>query len=273
MTKKKINSEEKENIPGYKQRGSALVLTVIVLVNALLIVAAISTISVMERKMSSRAKNSTPAFQAADSGAEWVLYKIGASTDPMTTTLATIFPGGDGMDGAGIYDCRSDFGLAVNCEVYFVDKLGEVVELDSTPLIGIDSVRVVGKYGEQEDEASRALEVMIEIAHCPPDFVAVGDFCIMEDQDSSGTWLEAVEHCASNYEARLCRASEWVTACELDNGGVITLNDMTDGGEWVDDLTTVSDALTIGNGNCTTKQARDIDSVSRQRRCCINLQQ
>jgi hypothetical protein len=256
-------------------RGSALVLTVIVLVNALLIVAAISAISVIERKLSSRAKNSTPAFQAADSGVEWVLFKVANENDPIGTSLADVFGAGN-MDGNGRYDCSST-PLSVDCEFYFIDVIGQVILDQDTRLIDIDSVRAVGRAGVQEEQVSRAIEVMMEIAHCPPDFIPVGDYCVYHDDLPAENFSDAAKVCAEDYEARLCRAGEWFVACELSRPGEVLENElvnMVDGYEWVDDYLADDRVLVIGSGGQCDNTAQDDPIADSNRfRCCINLQQ
>ncbi len=253
-------------------------LTVIILVNALLIVTAISSISVIERKMSSRVKNTTPAFQAADSGVEWVLYKVGSITDPNVKSLADVFGAGN-MAATGRYNCPPVLG-GVDCEFYFVDAMGAVITAEDTKLIDIDSVRSVGRYGEDEEKASRAIEVMMEIAHCPEDFVPVGDFCIQEDEEGTETFEAAAESCADDYDARLCSAAEWITACKLSQGPLAEITETVDGDyEWVDDILDPGDnGLIIGGAgagditDCTSTDKASVDS-SYTYRCCVNLQQ
>ncbi|MEA1925911.1 MAG: pilus assembly PilX N-terminal domain-containing protein [Patescibacteria group bacterium] len=268
---KKRNPKNKKS-----QKGSALVLTVIILVNALLIVVAISAISVIERKMSSRVKNSTPAFQAADSGIEWVLYKVGSITDPNVKSLADIFGAGN-MAGTGRYNCPPILG-SVDCDFYFVDATGAVIDNDNTKLIDIDTVRSVGRYGEAEEKASRAIEVMMEIAHCPEGFVPVSDFCIQLDETANAdaeTWEDSAKECVVDYNARLCTTAEWITSCKLSKAGTISLNDITGGWEWVDDLISTTEVLLIGNGaTCTNNITGGVTSgPTHDFRCCIDIQQ
>lgn len=252
-------------------------LTVIILVNALLIVAAISAISVIERKMSGSVKNSAPAFQAADSNVEWVLYKIGSITNPVTETLADVFDAETGgMNAAtGCYDCPPILG-SIDCEFYFVDDTGAVIDDDTTTIINIDSVRAVGRYGESEEKASRAIEVMMEIGHCPEGFVPVSDFCIQLDEIAGAdaeTWEDSSKKCTTDYNARLCTAAEWIASCELSNAGTISLNDITGGWEWVDDLISTTEALLIGNGaTCTNTNTVITNGPTHDFRCCIDLQ-
>jgi len=166
------------------QRGSALVLTVIVLVNALIIVAAISAISVIERKASSRTKNSAPAFQAADTAVEWVLYAIASDDDPANHTLEDVFDDGGysiSFDSStNRYNCPSFLG--VNCQFYFIDSAGAVIDDNTTDLTDIDAVRGVGKFGADEELASRAIEVKLELGGGPIAWWAFTE----DDRDNGG---------------------------------------------------------------------------------------
>lgn len=245
-------------------------MTVIILVNALIIVTAISTISILERKINSRTKNSTPAFQAADSGVEWILFEVEAADT--TDTLEVVFGTGE-MDAQGRLQCPGSLG--VDCEFYFVDELGVIITNDATTLADVEAVRVVGKFGEQEEQASRAIEAVLAIATCPSGFLPISDYCIMEnDLDTDGTWETAAQECVENYDSRLCTAAEWIVACELSEPGEPLdgqISEMTDGNEWTGDLVDTGDVLVIGNGNCTNTSGVS-SSDTNQRRCCSNLQ-
>ena len=59
-----------------KQEGSILILTLLALVGALSIAVAMVSISVIERKMTTKSRKSVTAFQSANSGIEWALKKI-----------------------------------------------------------------------------------------------------------------------------------------------------------------------------------------------------
>ncbi|MDD5490120.1 MAG: PilX N-terminal domain-containing pilus assembly protein, partial [Candidatus Moranbacteria bacterium] len=60
-------------------RGSALLLTTILLFVVLSLVVSLSYITVMEQQMSSKTKSSVGSFFNADSGVEWALNKIANS--------------------------------------------------------------------------------------------------------------------------------------------------------------------------------------------------
>lgn len=135
------------------EKGSALILTMIVLVNAILIVTAIGVVSIMEQKSSSRTKNSTPALQTADSGMEYILKKINDGCSP-------------------IDDCCDSFNSSTgkcavsisNVIIYFIkeDGGGRSVVIDgNTELSNVAAVRSVGIYGTGQERVTRALEADI----------------------------------------------------------------------------------------------------------------
>ena len=148
---KKTNRISKQTISD--ESGSALVLTIIVLVNALLIVTTITAISVIEQKASSKTKNSTPAYQAADSAMEWALKRL---QDPTIAQLDELCPGPGGFDASG----RCDPGIPnIESEIYFIDVNGAVItDPTESPSTAV-SMRTVGRYGDGDDRVSRALEV------------------------------------------------------------------------------------------------------------------
>lgn len=135
------------------QKGSALVLTLIVLVNALLIVSAISVISIMERSMSGKVKSSTPAFQSADSGLEYALQKIknASSTDPISVVC------GAPNASTGKADCSSEISQSVS--LYFLKDDGTV--MTSGQIKDVASIRSVGQAGNGEDVTTRAIEAAV----------------------------------------------------------------------------------------------------------------
>lgn len=273
--KKKLNIKENKNkIKKQKQDGSAIVLMVLVLVNALIIVSVIASISLVESKMSSNIKNSTPAFQAADSGVEWVLKTIGDETDSSKTILEVF--GGLAADGKFI--CPAGEVGGVVCELYFINIAGEVIDGDNddgdaTEILEIDSVRSIGRVGADDQMVTRAVEVSLAIAGCPGGYERISDFCIEIDEhaDSDGNVVEhsfenAMDAC-TEVDARLCSASEWSAACQLS--GIFGINDMEDNWERIDDLTSTSEATVFGFGDCDDNSQESLNDGYRYR-CCMN---
>lgn len=127
---------------------------------------------------------------------------------------------------------------------------------------------------------NRSIESNVEAATdgCPSsDWVPVGDFCIMEDEIANDEkWLDANYECMDQEDARLCTTAEWMQACRLNEGSIISLNDMeTDGSdnyEWVGDIENASgnDAVLIGENGCGDIDSEDIDGDQEHFRCCIN---
>lgn len=252
-----------------KQKGSAIVLMVLVLINALIIVSVIASISLVESKMSSNIKNSTPAFQAADSGIEWVLKTIGDETDS-SKKISEVF---GALAGDGSFSCPGGDVGGVTCELYFIDIAGEIITNDDTEIIEIDAVRSVGRRGTDDQEVSRAVEVSLAIAGCPSGYQRVSDFCIEEDEhtDSDDNVMESSFEDAANacfeVDARLCTSEEWSAACQMS--GAVGLNDMDDNWERVDDMTTTSRAILFGFGDCDDNQEETLNNLNRFR-CCMN---
>lgn len=136
----------------FKNRGSALILAVIVLVNALFIVVAVSSISIVERRMSIKTRNTAPAFQAADSGIEYVLSQIGDDG-----TIGGICTDDFGTDGK----CTITSSNLDNVEIYFLDGADQVITDGNTSRDSVRAIRSVGKFGEGGYGATRAIEVAI----------------------------------------------------------------------------------------------------------------
>ncbi len=124
-------------------------------------------------------------------------------------------------------------------------------------------------------------KVSADDAGCPEsggEWVGVGDFCIMKDEDgSSEKWEDAGAECFGNHQdSRLCTDSEWLAACKLsEGGGPLDILNMADDEEWVGDLAIESEAVVMGdNTACNIFGVAQIGSGgdSREFRCCINKQ-
>ncbi len=103
---------------------------------------------------------------------------------------------------------------------------------------------------------------------CPTNFVAVGqEFCIFNNPQSAATWETAAAACQSiPGNAHLCSWAEWLTACQTVSATIFT-GMTTGGGEWVDDATSATDALFVGNGTCPAR-GEAATSTQKQYRCC-----
>jgi Tfp pilus assembly protein PilX len=136
------------------EKGSALILTMIVLVNAILIVTAIGVVSIMEQKSSSRTKNSTPALQMADSGMEYILKEINVDGCSTVDKCCDSFNSSTGRCAVSIS----------NVTIYFIQEAGgdrSVVTNGSAELSNVAAVRSVGVYGTGQERVTRALEADI----------------------------------------------------------------------------------------------------------------
>lgn len=105
-------------------------------------------------------------------------------------------------------------------------------------------------------------------------YVGAGDFCIEEDLNIAGslTWQEAALDCQSD-GARLCTASEWTQACQLDDNPDISLSNMQSQEEWADDLDGSNSAVTVGDvggSNCSDYNNANVIGHNRDFRCCKN---
>lgn len=270
MKNKAVFEKNKKEIQKRGQTGSAIILMVLVLINALIIVSAIASISLVEGKMSSNIKNSTPAFQAADSGIEWVLKTISDETDASKTILEVFGP----LAADGKLDCPAAQVGGVICELYFVDMTGALILDEDLEIYEIDSVRSIGKKGTDDELVSRAVEVSLALAGCPSGYAKVSDFCIEveEHTDSLGNTMSssfenAIDACFE-VNARLCSASEWVSACQAS--AWLSLNNMEDNWERVDDLTASNRAVVFGSGGCDNNSELPLTAAQRFR-CCMNI--
>lgn len=132
------------------RKGSGMILAMIVLVNAMLIIVSISLISIAERKMSSKFKTSTPAFQMADSGVEAAIKRI-QDNDP-SDKIRDAF----GNDNQGRFACPN----VPDCELMFYSKTDPANPLDRNDDMGdIYTVRAIGSNGSGQEISSRAIEL------------------------------------------------------------------------------------------------------------------
>jgi hypothetical protein len=130
-----------------KQSGSGLVFAVVLLFVILAMVVTLSSVTVLETKMSQKTKSSVGAFYNSESGVEWALNKIAVSTGP---NISNVF-GASFSDGK--VACPAGFG----CELYLLDEQGHVIASDTT----IDQVKAVRSVGTQGGETQRAIEAAV----------------------------------------------------------------------------------------------------------------
>jgi len=120
------------------KQGSGLIFAVILMFVILGMVITLSSITVLETKMSQKNKSSVGAFFSADSGVEWALNKIANSSG--SAKLAEAFPdfntGTICQTGLNCSDCP--FG---GCKVYFLDSEGKVITSPTTNISEVKAVR------------------------------------------------------------------------------------------------------------------------------------
>jgi uncharacterized protein (TIGR02145 family) len=138
-------------------RGSALLLTTILMFVILSMVVSLTYVTVMEQKMSQKTKSSVGAFYGAESGVEWALNQISTTVNPDTTTIQTKF---GALAANGSKACP--FG---SCDVYFLDKDGKVIVLATLHVADIKAVRSVGSGSETQ----RAIEAAVPVRLIGPD--------------------------------------------------------------------------------------------------------
>jgi Tfp pilus assembly protein PilX len=139
-----------------KTKGSALLLSTILLFVVLGLVVSLSYVTVMEQKMSQKTKSSVGAFYSSESGIEWALNKIANSNnnDPIQTAFVST-----GFDGEAA-KCPS--GFSADCKVYFLGAEGKVLNpSDSANTISmIKAVRSVGT-NDKGEVTQRAIEAAV----------------------------------------------------------------------------------------------------------------
>lgn len=154
---KKMNMWKDEN-------GSALILVMVILISGILIFSAITSISLLQRSASSKARSSTEALQIADSCLEWTLMKYYDADiavddiDDIGSITSNIFapsnlPLGNFSVGSEDYDVES------NCEVYLMDSAGDDIDDDTKGIDEIEKIRSVGRAGFGDDVTTRAVQV------------------------------------------------------------------------------------------------------------------
>ena len=137
--------------------GSALIFAIIVLFAILTVMIVLSTVTVMEQKMSQKTKSSTGAFFNAESGTEWALNKIASSSG----TIASNFT----LNPDSSIDCPFSGSL---CKIYLLGTDGKVITNSGTNLSEVKAVRSVGtQYVGGTPDTSRSIEAAVAAEDVP----------------------------------------------------------------------------------------------------------
>ena len=251
------------------QKGSILVLTLLALVSALSIAVALSTVSIIERKMTTKSRKSVTAFQVANSGVEWAMQKI--NNAGVNDTVETIF--GD-TASSGEVSCPTELfpdKSSSSCKIVLLQRNtspgaepGSRVKINSNIKVGdIVAIRSRGYLGSGSEEVGRALEAYA-MPNCGASKTRVGDFCV-DKSINSGPWTAAAKTCVSG-GGRLCTAAELYGAGEKDSSLGIGNSE-----EWTGDLTGSTQS---GSTQAVTIDGDYFNSASitdnKAYRCCRN---
>ncbi len=139
-----------------ERRGSGLIFAVILLFVILGMVITLSSITVLETKMSQKTKSSVGAFFSAESGVEWALNQIANTANPDSTTVQSKF----GLATDGSKDCP--FG---GCSVYFLKSDGKVITQTEASSLHVSDIKAVRSVGTQNvggiPDTSRSIEAAV----------------------------------------------------------------------------------------------------------------
>lgn len=147
--------ETKTNTPA-RTKGSGLIFAVVLLFVILGMVITLSSLTILETKMSQKTKSSIGAFYNSEAGVEWALNKIATSnSDKYLNSIGLTYK----SDGS--VTCP----ISPDCNVFFLDKEGKVIDdsLIATTKVGdIKAVRSVGTQGTGgAADTQRAIEAAV----------------------------------------------------------------------------------------------------------------
>jgi uncharacterized protein (TIGR02145 family) len=204
------------------QKGSALVFSLIILVNAILIVGTVVFISAVQRKTGGKVRYTSSAIQQSDSGMEDVLKKAnqsGAESNPISW-LCDSFNSSNGK--CALND--------VDATLYFFDKDNNLLTGTGREVQEIMYAKSVGTAGHNQDRVARAFKVTIG-----ENFICGVDKVEDEDGNEYNTIEAGSKEAGSNCwmadnlnvdKDRLCYDGN----CDDDNyGGLYTWLDAMDG--------------------------------------------
>jgi len=165
-----------------RKKGSAMIVTTILLFIVLGLVVTLSAVTIMEMNMSSKQKSSVGAFFSADSGVEYALNKIAHSSG----NVSTAFGVGSNI-GSGI-SCPAALGGSDNCTIYLIGSDGNVMTSGTSSVSDVKAVRVVGKEG---GETQRAIEAAVAGSNSEYSvscsMTATTAWCVRVNKDNGGS--------------------------------------------------------------------------------------
>lgn len=144
-----------------KSSGSALIMVMIIMVNAILIMSAITAISYRQNKSSGMAKISAIAFQASDSGMEWALekYRTALETDTLNNIFGLINSETSLSKNGG--ELKLDENLKIT--FYFLNEDKDALLNGNDVINNLYFIRSVATYTAGGDiQVSRALEARVK---------------------------------------------------------------------------------------------------------------
>lgn len=253
------------------KKGSILILTMLALVGALSIAVAMSSISIVERKMTTKSRKSVTAFQSANSGIEWAMKKIN-DAEP-GDSISMIFGMPDISNGE--VNCPSNLfspSVDADCKIVLLRKKADdnnsrVVINTNRPMEDIIAIRSTGTFGSDEEKVGRAIEAYA-MPNCGPNEERVADFCIGNViYDEAMAWGEAVQVC-TGANKRLCTANELIAAFDLSGSNWELIGDDE---EWASDVTGANNFACVdghsGDGSDVNTASGSDGKVFR---CCRN---
>lgn len=145
-----------------KKKGSALIMTMIMLVNAVLIMSVLTAISYRESKSSGLTKISAMALQGADSGMEWALDEYYGITDPADPSQEINDFYTQIQDNDLVLELSDILKNGAAIKIYFIDDSNEVLQ-GSDPISEVKYIRSVGTVQAGGGlAASRAFQAQVK---------------------------------------------------------------------------------------------------------------
>lgn len=137
-------------------------MTMIMLVNAVLIMSVLTAISYRESKSSGLTKISAMALQGADSGMEWALDEYYKISDPANSIEKINYFYTQIQDDDLVLELNDILDNGADIKIYFIDENNEVLQ-GSDPISEVKYIRSVGTVqAGGELAASRAFQAQVK---------------------------------------------------------------------------------------------------------------